>query len=115
MANFGNAQREASIQEAAMVTNQPIMKFRPSSAETQVQAPQFSGYRPGQVQNTPVGDYVYKSADIDQRNLPGAATGTGCRQWRHVRTGSSLLGGLFKAFPSDRRVKTDIPPRRHAG
>ena len=46
--------------------------------------------------------------------LPGAAGHrlppmAACSDW------SSLLGGLFKAFPSDRRVKTDIPPRRHAG
>lgn len=108
MANFGNAQREASIQEAAMVRNQPINEISALLGQTQVQAPQFSGYRPGQVQNTPVGDYVYKSADIDQRNYQAQLQAQAAANGGMFGLGSSLLGGLFKAFPSDRRVKTDI-------
>lgn len=103
---FANAQREAQIQEQAMIRNQPINEISALLGQTQVQAPQFTGYRPGQIQNTPVGDYVYKTADIESRNYQAELQAQAAANGGMFGLGSSLLGGLFRL--SDRKAKTDI-------
>ena len=98
-AGFTNQQREAQIQEAAMLRNQPINEIGALLGSGQINNPQFSApYRQG-IDPSPVGDYVYQSYN--------AKANAAAQQNQGMFGLASSLMALPFAF-SDRRLKTDV-------
>jgi hypothetical protein len=103
--------RQQGLQEQLALRNQPINEISALMAGGQVSMPQFTGFRPSAMSETPVGDYVYKSADIEAQNYRAQQAAQAQSMGGLFGMGGSLLGGLAKAGvfgTSDRRVKTDI-------
>ena len=98
--------RERALQEKLALRNQPINEISALMSGGQVTMPQFTGFRNSAMSETPVGDYVYKSADIEAANYRAQAAADAQANAGLFGMGGQLLGGLFKM--SDKRVKTDI-------
>ena len=98
--------RERQIQERMALRNAPINEISALLGQSQVNMPQFTPYQAGTIAGTPVGDYVYKSADIAQKNYQSQLQAQAATTGGMFSLGSAALGGLFKL--SDRRAKTDI-------
>lgn len=118
-AQFQNTARERAIQERMALRNAPINEISALLGQSQVSMPQFSPFQAGTIANTPVGDYVYRSADIDQKNYQAAMQQQAATTGGLFGLGSSLIGAAGKAGGfgglfalSDRRAKTSI---RRAG
>lgn len=103
--NFGMAQqqyedtqtaRERALQEQMAVRNQPLNEISALMSGNQVQMPQFSPFKAGTVANTPVGDYVYRTADLEQKNYQSQLQAQQAMMGGLFSMGGSLLsGGLF--------------------
>ncbi len=112
--------RDRSIQELMTQRNAPINEISALLGQSQVSMPQFTPYQAGTIANTPVGDYVYKSADINQKNDQMAAQQQAATTGGLFGLGAAGLGALGKSGAmsglsglfalSDRRAKTDIRP-----
>jgi hypothetical protein len=104
------ALRQQGLQEELALRNQPINEIAALMAGGQVSMPQFTSFRPSAMSETPVGDYVYKSADIDAQNYRAQMAAQGQAMGGLFGMGGQLLGGLAKGgfFGSDIRIKTDI-------
>lgn len=118
--------RDRSIQELMTQRNAPINEISALLGQSQVNMPQFSPYQAGTIAGTPVGDYVYKSADINQKNYQaevqanastnGGLFGLGGSALSGLFNGGtkgfagSAIGGLFGLGGSDRRIKKNIRP-----
>lgn len=103
--------RDRSIQELMAQRNAPINEISALLGQSQVSMPQFSPYQAGTIANTPVGDYVYKSADITQRNDAAASKAASESNAGLFKMGSSAMSMLPALFAlSDRRAKTGIRP-----
>jgi hypothetical protein len=113
------ALRQQGLQEQMALRNQPINEIAALMSGGQVTMPQFSQFRPSAMSETPVGDYVYKSADIEAANYRAQAAADAQSMGGLFNMGGKLLGGfagsnagsaalagLFTG--SDRRIKTDI-------
>jgi hypothetical protein len=98
--------RERQIQERMALRNAPINEISALLGQSQVNMPQFTPYQAGTIAGTPVGDYVYKSADIAQKNYQAELQANAATTGGLFELGSTALGGLFKL--SDRRAKTGI-------
>lgn len=98
--------RERQIQERMALRNAPINEISALLGQSQVNMPQFTPYQAGTIAGTPVGDYVYRSADIAQKNYQAELQANAATTGGLFGLGSAALGGLFKL--SDRRAKTDI-------
>jgi hypothetical protein len=98
--------RERQIQERMALRNAPINEISALLGQSQVNMPQFTPYQAGTIAGTPVGDYVYRSADIAQKNYQAELQANAATTGGLFGLGSTALGGLFKL--SDRRAKTDI-------
>lgn len=98
--------RERQIQERMALRNAPINEISALLGQSQVNMPQFTPYQAGTIAGTPVGDYVYRSADIAQKNYQSQLQAQAATTGGMFSLGSAALGGLFKL--SDRRAKTDI-------
>lgn len=114
-------QREREIQERMALRSSPINEISALLGQSQVSMPTFSPYQAGTIAGTPVGDYVYRSADINQKNDQMAAQQAAATNGGLFSLGSAALGGLFsggtagfagsaigKMVGSDRRIKTAI-------
>ncbi len=93
------ALRQQAFQEQVALRNQPISEITALMGGSAPTIPQFQQWNPGHVANTPVGQYVYDSAKMQNQYNSAQMSGM-------YGLGSSLLGGLF-AF-SDRRLKQNI-------
>jgi hypothetical protein len=105
------ALRQQGLQEQMALRNQPINEIAALMSGGQVTMPQFSQFRPSAMSETPVGDYVYKSADIEAANYRAQAAAQAQSMGGLFGMGGQFLGGLAKAGvfgTSDIRVKTDI-------
>lgn len=91
--------RQNAIQERLTQRQTPINEILALMSGSQVQLPQFSGFNPAQVANTPVGDYVYKTADLDAKNYATSTSASNAASQGLFGLGSSLIGGLAKAGP----------------
>jgi hypothetical protein len=102
--------RERAIQERAALRSAPINEISALLGQSQVQMPQFSPFRPGEVAPTDVSGNVYRSADIDQRNYQQQMQMRQASMSGMYGLGASLLGGLGKAamMGSDIRIKENI-------
>lgn len=85
--------RDRAIQERMALRNAPINEISALLGSSQVQMPQFSPYQAGNIANTPVGDYVYKSADQAQKNYQAEVSASNSAN----SSMSSLLGTVGSA------------------
>ncbi len=117
LVGLAGTQRERAIQERMALRNAPINEISALMGQSQVSMPQFAPFQGGNVANTPVGDYVYRSADIDQKNYQSQMQQQAATTGGMFGLGSALIGAGGKAMGagglfalSDRRAKTDIRP-----
>jgi hypothetical protein len=109
-----DAIRQGALQEQFAFQNMPINQISALGGMGQVQMPQFTGFRPSAMSETPVGEYVYQSANIDAANYRAQQAAQGQAMGGLFGMGGQLLGGLAKAgafaplLGSDIRIKTDI-------
>lgn len=94
--------RNQTLQERLTARNQPINEITALMGGGQVSMPQFSGYQGGQVEGTPVGQYIYKSHDIQQQQAQQAAESR-ANQFNSI---GKIGAGMFAW--SDRRLKRDV-------
>ncbi|MET3890403.1 hypothetical protein ABIE41_001479 [Bosea sp. OAE506] len=123
-AQFQNTARERALQERMALRNSPINEISALLGQSQVSMPQFSPFQAGTIAGTPVGDYVYRSADIDQKNYQAQMQANAASNGGLFSLGSAALGGMFNGGTggfaksaigglfslSDRRAKTAIRP-----
>jgi hypothetical protein len=87
-AQFNNQAAQQALQQMLTLRNQPINEISALMSGGQVSLPQFQGYNPAQVQGTPIGQYIYNTAGIENQNY-----------WQDRQLAqqqqSALLGGLF--------------------
>jgi hypothetical protein len=83
-AAFHDTQRERSLQERMALRNQPINEISALRAGNQVTAPQFSPYQGGNVAQTPVGNYMYNSAALQNQQYQ-----------QQQQQQNAMMGGLF--------------------
>jgi len=107
--------RERQIQERMALRNAPINEISALLGQSQVNMPQFTPYQAGTIAGTPVGDYVYRSADIAQKNYQSELQANAATTGGLFGLGSAAIGALGKGMGagglfalSDRRAKTDI-------
>jgi hypothetical protein len=65
-AEFDETLRERAMQEELQLRNQPINEVSALMSGGQVSMPQFKGFEGGDVAPTPVGQYVYNTAGLNQ-------------------------------------------------
>jgi hypothetical protein len=106
IADFVETFRARSLQEQLAARNQPLNEMATLLHGGQVQQPQFEGFRPGKLEGTPIGQYVYQSAALEMQNYQIKAQQHSQMMGGLMGLGGNLLGGLFAM--SDRRTKTDI-------
>jgi hypothetical protein len=105
-AQFNNQNRQQALQESLALRNQPINEISALMSGGQVSLPNAPQYNAPNVANTPIGEYMYNSAALDQNNYKMQ------QQQRQAQ-----LDGLYKlggtaiqaaTWMSDRRLKRDI-------
>lgn len=89
------SQRERAIQERMALRNAPINEISALLGSSQVSMPQFTPFQAGTIANTPVGDYVYRSADIAQKNYQAEMQANAATKGGLFSLGGAALGGLF--------------------
>lgn len=102
----GTAQQNWTNQIAART--QPINEVAALLGTGQVNVPQAPGFQGGNVSDTPVGQYVYQSASLNQDAWKTKVQAQAQNNAGLYGLGSSVVGGLFKL--SDPRVKRDVTP-----
>jgi hypothetical protein len=109
-AAFNNQAYAQQLQTDLALRNQPLNETSALMSGGQVQLPNFTGYNPGQVANTPVGDYYMQNAQIAAQNYQ-AQLGYRAQQQAGLYGGiGSILGaGLYGlGRSSDARIKEDV-------
>ena len=87
--------RSRAITERMAERNQPLNEVSALMSGSQVSMPQFQPYRASQVANTPVGDYVYQSANIDRQNWQTQMQAAAQTNAGIFGLGSTMLRGIF--------------------
>lgn len=87
-AGFNNQAAGQQLQQTLALRNQPINEISSLMSGGQVSMPNFQPYQAGNVAGTPVGQYAYNSANIDQSNYQAQAQ-------RNTATTNAAIGGLF--------------------
>ena len=67
IANFSIALRQQWVQERVLVRGQPMNEISSIINGNPVSMPQFQQFRPGIISDTPIGQFVYQSAALDQQ------------------------------------------------
>jgi hypothetical protein len=99
--------RERAFQERVATRNQPINEITALMSGGQVTMPQFAGYRPANMSETPVGQYIYNSAQMEQDAWRTQAQMKAANSGAIAGAVGNVLGaGLFKW--SDARLKRDV-------
>jgi hypothetical protein len=99
--------RERAFQERVATRNQPINEITALLSGGQVTMPQFTGYRPANMSETPVGQYVYNSAQMEQDAWRTQAQMKAANSGAIAGAVGNVLGaGLYKW--SDARLKQDV-------
>lgn len=98
-ADFQNAQRQAQIQEDLAQRNQVINEISALMNGGQVNVPQFQDYARQGIDPAPIGEYMYRSAEMEQQQHNAMMSGL-------FGLGSSLVAAPFML--SDRRAKKNI-------
>jgi hypothetical protein len=92
--------RQQALQEEIALRNQPISEISALLNGSQPTLPQFQPFQAGHVADTPVGQYIYQSAQMENQANNAAMGGM-------FGLGSSLLSALPALF-SDERLKENI-------
>lgn len=100
---FNATTRERALQERMLMRNQPINEIAALMNGGEVSMPQFTGYKGGGVAPTPVGQYMYQSAQMAQDQARDKAAAN-AQMWSTL--GNVAGAGIYKW--SDARLKTDI-------
>lgn len=112
LAQARDTQRERALQERLAMRNQPINEISALMSGGQVTAPQFSPYQGGTVGNTPIGDYMYNSAALNNQNYATQMQQKNAAMGGLFGLGQAGILGAMKygpaMFASDRRLKRDI-------
>ena len=103
ISDFIETFRARNLQESLVYRNQPMNEISALLHGGQISQPQFEGFRPGKLDNTPVGQYVYQSAALDQQKYQTQVSQSNQLTGGLLGLGGSLLGAL-----SDPALKTDI-------
>lgn len=104
-AEFANTSRERNLQEQLAIRNQGTNEISALMNGGQVTAPQFTQYRSGTVDSTPVGQYVYNSAGLAQDQWKTQVQANAAQMGGLYSLGGAIAGGIAR---SDRRLKTNI-------
>lgn len=94
--------RQNAIQERKLMRDQPINEITALMQGGEVSMPQFTPYQSGQVAGTPIGDMIYKTADLQRQDAATAARANG-QMWDAI---GNVGMGLFRW--SDARTKHDV-------
>lgn len=94
VADFINTFRERRMQEVLTERNQPLNELSAMLHGGQIQIPSYTGFKAAPIENTPLGDYIYRSAQIDQQNYQ-----TKVAQQQAMIGGIAQLGGAALAAP----------------
>lgn len=106
IADFVETYRARTLQEQLSVRAQVLNELSSLLHGGQVQQPQFEGFRPGRLENTPVGQYVYQSAAMDMQKYQIQVQQSNQMMGGMFGLAGNLLGGMFSL--SDERLKTDV-------
>ena len=106
IADFIEVFRARSMQEQLTARQEPLNELTSLLHGGQVAQPQFEQFRPGHLDPTPVGQYVYQSAQLDMQRYQVQAQQSQSMMGGMFGLAGNLLGGLFAM--SDARVKTDV-------
>jgi Chaperone of endosialidase len=98
--------RERSMQERLTERNQPINEITALMGGGQVSMPQFTPFRGSQMSETPIGQYMFQSAQMGQDAWKAQQQAAAQERAGLYQGLGSMAGGLFKL--SDRRLKRDI-------
>jgi hypothetical protein len=95
--------RQQALQEDLALRNQPLSEINQLLRGSQPTVPQFQSWNTAPVANTPVGDYFYRSAALEQQNYLA-----------QQQQQNAMMGGLFGlgsagiGLFSDRKLKKNI-------
>jgi hypothetical protein len=103
-----NANRGRAFQEYMASRAQPINELTALMSGGQASMPQPMQYNAPQVGNTPIGDYIYNSAGLAQKNYDTQMQSRNAQMGGMYGLGGAALGAGAKMFMSDRRLKADI-------
>ena len=108
-AGFGNQAAAQSLQQQMAIRDAPLNEVGALMSGGQVSLPQFAGYSPGEIGQTPISADTYASANLAQQSYLAQMQAAAQENAGLYGLGSSLLGGIGKfAFSSDRRLKRDV-------
>lgn len=68
LGDYQQQKRERELQELLVVRNQPLNEIGTLLRGSQLALPQFKQFTTQPIANTPIGEYIYKSAEMDQKN-----------------------------------------------
>lgn len=94
VADFINTFRERRLQELLTERNQPLNELSIMLHGGQISIPQYTGFKAGAISDTPLGQYVYQSAAIEQQQYQ-----TKVKQQEAMIGGIAQLGGAVLAAP----------------
>lgn len=106
-----DTQRERALQEQLAIRNQPINEVVSLLNGQPLNLPQFTQYRPTQMQAAPIGDYTYNSAALANQQYQQQLAQQNAMMGGLFGLGSSaILGATMGRNPlfSDRRLKEAI-------
>jgi hypothetical protein len=94
LADYVNGIRSDTLKEQLTERSSTINELSALMHGGQVQVPQFQGFRPGHISDTPVGDYVYRSAAMDMQKYQMKA-----EQQQQMMSGLMSLGANLALAP----------------
>lgn len=92
VADFINTFRERRMQEILTERNQPLNELSTMLHGGQIQIPSYTGFKAGQISDTPLGDYVYRSAAIEQQNYRTRVEQQNAMMGAMAQIGGAVLG-----------------------
>jgi hypothetical protein len=99
--------RERAFQERVALRNQPINEITALMSGGQVTMPQFTPFQSSQMSETPVGQYIYDSAQMEQNAWSQRQQMKAANNGAIAGAAGNILGaGLYKW--SDARLKRDV-------
>lgn len=110
---YVNTVRQQSLQEAIAIRASNVNEMSALIHGGQVPTPQFTGFKPSQIDRTPVAESVYQSAQLDMQKWQVQVQQQQSMFGGILGFAGNLMGGLL-AF-SDARLKTGIVPVRRGG
>ena len=89
-----NVFRERAMQETLAARNQPLNELRAVLHGGPIGVPSFTGFKAGVISDTPLGQYVYQAAALDQQNYQMKV-----QQQNAMISGIAQIGGAALGAP----------------